>query len=83
VPDVYVAREVLEARQPLRLVAHDSDDDWQFLSGSGDDDLLHVPLQRVLDRVPEAAEFEDLPRGWLAWREEAGAGWIRQPQPGT
>jgi hypothetical protein len=83
VSDVYVSRAVLESAEPLRLVAHDADGDWQFLSGSGDDDLLHVPLARVAERVPEAASFDDLDTGWIAWRESPGTPWIRQPQPGV
>jgi hypothetical protein len=79
--DVYVARDVLEGEAPLRLVAHDSEGDWQFLSGRGDDDLLHVPLERVLERVPEAGDFTDLERAWIAWREDVASDWVRQPQP--
>jgi hypothetical protein len=83
VQDVYVSRAVLESTAPLRLVAHDADGDWQFLSGSGDDDLLHVPLARVVEHVPEVAAFDDLDQGWIAWRESVDGPWVRQPQPGA
>jgi hypothetical protein len=87
---VYTTRQVFVDGELLCLVSHDPDGDWQFLhdeesDDEGDlrdeDDLMFVPLQRIVDRCPEVEHLADLPLGWIASREAAEKPWAREPQP--
>jgi hypothetical protein len=78
---VFTTRQLFNEGYALRLVTHDADGDWQFLCGTTSDpaDGMVVCLEHVVARFPEVHELADLPRGWRAWREEAG--WSREPRP--
>jgi hypothetical protein len=84
---VFVTRQVFRDGAPIGLISHDRDGDWQFLHEEEEDaqrsvdDLLIVHLHHVVDRFPEVAQFANLPIGWVAWPEEDGSGWMREPQP--
>jgi hypothetical protein len=76
-------RQVLAGAAPVLHVTHDSDDgSWQFLCGTTDDpaDARVVGLGRMCDRDASLLELADLPEGWQAWRERAGAPWRRKAQ---
>jgi hypothetical protein len=71
------------AGQPILMVSHDADDGgWQFLCGSTDDPShgCIVHLQHILAIDPSVSEVADLPLGWVAYRHESAAPWIRGPQ---
>ena len=87
---VYTTRQVFLEGEPVGLVSHDPEGDWQFLHAeeadeAGDlrdeDDLMFVHLRHLVDRLPEMQQFADLPIGWIASRKTPEAAWVREPQP--
>ena len=87
---VFTTRQVFIDGEPLSLVSHDPDGDWQFLHDEeedeeGDlrdeDDLMFVRLQHIVDRFPEVEQLADLPIGWIASRDTGEEAWVREPQP--
>jgi hypothetical protein len=81
---VFTTRRVTELGYPVLVVSHDAEDGaWQFLCGTTNDpkDGVTESLVTMLDRHPELDELSDLPRGWIAWREDASSEWVREPHP--
>ena len=81
---VFTTSRVTGQGYPVLVVAHDADDGaWQFLCGTTNDprDGVTTSLGRILERHPEIQELADLPLGWIAWRESADSGWVREPRP--
>jgi hypothetical protein len=78
---VFTSKRVTRAGRPVLLVVHDEDGDWQFLCGSTNrqKDAQLVSLGHVIDLDPGLAELANLPEGWRASREAAGAAWTREP----
>lgn len=70
-----VAREDFDV---LR-VAHDLNGDWQFLDGITDEpgECVMLCLGCIFEKHADMAAIADLPRGWGACREVAGAEWVR------
>lgn len=70
-----VAREDFDVLQ----VAHDVNGDWQFLDGTTDEpgECVMLCLGCIFEKHPDMAAIADLPRGWGAYREAAGAEWER------
>ena len=77
----YASLLVLNGVEPLRVVVHDHDGDWQFLCGTTDDAHLIVPVHadHIFARYPDIAHLRHLPRGNLAERDDAGALWALEP----
>ncbi len=73
----YVSTFVLSGVEPLRLVVHDHEGDWQFLCGTTDDARFIVPIhaQDMFERYPEIAHLRGLPVGTLAERPTQSAPW--------
>ncbi|QDT13501.1 DUF4262 domain-containing protein [Stieleria marina] len=73
---------VVEAGEPVLLVTHDEDGDWQFLCGTTNDPKQGrlVGLDAIVDQHPSVVELADLPMGWRAEREAPGKPWRRQKQ---
>ena len=73
---------VFEGR-PVVYVVHEADGDWQFLDGEdvSAEDIAVVHLEHVVGAHPRVAELGDLPRGWEAWQDPPGTGWIRRARP--
>lgn len=79
---VYTCSKVWDDRQPILLVSHESNGDWQFLCGSvheegSDDEMRLVCLEHVVERDPSVNQVADLCRNWSAERAEAGTQWER------
>jgi hypothetical protein len=75
---VFCSRAIFEQGKAIRLVAHDEDGSWQFLDGepiTAGDTPVHVHLEHVMRLDPSVGEVSLLPKGWIAEREERGAGW--------
>jgi hypothetical protein len=74
----YCTDAVAQRRLPVLQVTHDDDGDWQFLDAVEElgEPVLHC-LGCVYTADPTLAEISDLPRGWSAFREHAGAPWER------
>lgn len=70
---------VAQRRLPALMVTHDVDGDWQFLDGTSDEpgQPMLVCLGCVFEHDASLAQVADLPRGWSAWRDEAGGEWER------
>ncbi|GJI93767.1 hypothetical protein RugamoR57_04850 [Duganella caerulea] len=70
-----VAREGFDV---LRVV-HDFNGDWQFLDGTTDEpgECVMLCLGCLFEKHSDIAAIADLPRGWGACRDAAGAKWER------
>lgn len=67
--------------EPVRVVYHDHDGDWQVLHAdiADDEECLIVCLGCAWQREPAIGELADLPPGWRAWRSGGGTAWQREP----
>jgi hypothetical protein len=63
-------------------VAHDFNGDWQFLDGTTDEpgECVMLCLGCLFEKHADIAAIADLPRGWGAYRDVAGAKWERWAQ---
>jgi hypothetical protein len=79
----FTTAPVLECREPVRLVSHDDDGDWQFLCDTTVEttDGRVICLGCALERDESLREIADLPQGWYATRERVGDPWVRAPRP--
>ena len=71
---------------PILFVSHDADDHgWQFLDGRPPDTDLGrvIGMGTALSMDPTLRELADLEPGWIAWRSDAAAPWLRSPNPRT
>jgi hypothetical protein len=82
-PSVFSSRLIMEEGEPILLVFHDDNGDWQFLSSNEEnvDEIAFIHLGHVLDVDPSVGVLEDLPSGWKAWRWNVGDDWVREPTP--
>lgn len=74
-------KDVLTMKKPILFVSHDEDDGiWQFHTGEDVDmgDAILVSLKEIVDYDPSVTVLNDLPLGWIAWREAESSSWIRQ-----
>jgi hypothetical protein len=74
---------VLEGLKPVLLVTHDADDGtWQMICGTTNDppDGRVVCLGCMVSKDATLVEVADLPLGWVAWRDEVGGPWGREPR---
>jgi hypothetical protein len=49
--------------------------------GRSPDDMLLVHVSHIVARFPEVVEYADLPNGWIAWPDDDGSTWVREPRP--
>lgn len=70
-------RQVMDGKEPILLVVHDDDGDWQFIGTSNalEENAAIVGLGNIYDLDPSIGELADLPLGWQAVRERRGAPW--------
>lgn len=70
-----VARENFD----VLLVIHDFDGDWQFLDGVDDEpgECVMLCMGCAFEKRTDMTAIADLPRGWGASRDAAGAEWVR------
>jgi hypothetical protein len=70
-----VAREDFD----VLLVVHDFNGDWQFLDGTADEpgECAMLCLGCIFEKHADLTAIADLPRGWGACRDVAGAEWER------
>jgi hypothetical protein len=76
---VITLTRITDGSNPILYVAHDEDDDWQFLDGGSvtEKDAEVAALKRVVELDPAVKELADLPSGWAAARDAAGRPWRR------
>lgn len=75
---VFTTRQWLEHNQPILRVVHDSDGDWQFLTGDQEqEDIRFVALEQMILKDPSLNEVFDLEYGQVAERNFIGDAWKR------
>ncbi|MEN6308790.1 MAG: hypothetical protein ABFD91_13670 [Anaerohalosphaeraceae bacterium] len=78
---VFTTRYILEGKDWINYVSHDSDDgSWQFHGDSSpvsEEDARIVGLKEIVKMDPSILELNDLPSGWYAWRETKQSEWQR------
>ncbi len=76
---------VLSRQEPIRLVVHNEDGTWDFFCNTTDDgrfiQTVHVAEMFELFAA-DLQELRDLPRGWLAERQERGDAWMFEEHVG-
>lgn len=77
---VFSTKNVIHEGSPVLTVSHDQEGDWQFLCGMTDDpdDMSIVCFGCIYELHPFIARFKDLPRGWIAWRDDEDSPWNRE-----
>jgi hypothetical protein len=74
----FTTRQWLELERPILRVVHDSDGDWQFLTGDQmPEDSRIVALEQLILRDRTLNSVFDLEYGEAAEREFVGGQWIR------
>lgn len=73
--------QVLRQGDPVLVVYHDHDGEWQFLHGdvTEDDEGLIVCMGCAFERTPAIGELAAMPAGWRASREAPHAPWVKEP----
>jgi 5-methylcytosine-specific restriction endonuclease McrA len=72
----FVCCHVFENSEPVRIVSHETDGDWQFVCGGShrSDEVPHVVgVGHLVERDRSLLEVEDLEEGWEAMRSNLGA----------
>jgi hypothetical protein len=78
---VWTTQQIMDLEEPILLVSHEQNGDWQFLPGRAVDvaEGVALHLAHVVERHPEVHELADLPRGWGAERDSPDVPWRRFP----
>ena len=75
---IFTTRQWLELDKPILRVIHDSDGDWQFLTGDQlPEDIKIVALEELVKRDNTLNEVFDLEYGEVAERDLIGGQWTR------
>lgn len=75
---IFTTRQWLELDKPILRVVHDTDGDWQFLTGDQlPEDVKLVALEQMVIKDRTLNEVFDLDYGEEAEREFVGGEWIR------
>ncbi|ENW07933.1 DUF4262 domain-containing protein [Acinetobacter beijerinckii] len=73
---IFTTRQWLEHNQAILRVVHDTDGDWQFLTGDQEpDDIRLVALEQMILRDPTLNEVFDLEYNQAAERDVKGGKW--------
>lgn len=73
---IFTTRQWLEHNQPILRVVHDTDGDWQFLTGDQEpDDIRLVALEQMILKDPSLNDIFDLGYGQVAERDFIGDAW--------
>jgi hypothetical protein len=75
---VLTSRQVLSGQEPVRIVVHDEDGDWQIICGTTEEaqDAVLVGINHLFELDSELESIlGELPIGTQAWREEPGQEW--------
>jgi Domain of unknown function (DUF4262) len=75
---IFTTRQWLELNKPILRVVHDTDGDWQFLTGDQmSEDVKLVALEQMVIKDKTLNEVFDLDYGEEAEREFVGGQWTR------
>lgn len=78
---VFSTKNVIDDEYPILTVSHDDEGDWQFLCRYTDEagDMSIICFGCMYEKHPFIAQFHDLPRGWIAWRQSENDDWQTEP----
>jgi hypothetical protein len=78
---VFTTSRAVRGGEPILLVSHNHDGDWQFLCGdvTEADECMLVCLACAYIRDKSVGVLADLPAGWQARRDNVGLPWERYP----
>ena len=75
---IFTTRQWLDHNRPILRVVHDTDGDWQFLTGDQEpNDIRIVALEQMVLRDPSLNEVFDLDYGQAAERDSIGDSWTK------
>jgi hypothetical protein len=75
---IFTTKQWLDLKSPILNVVHDSDGDWQFLTGDQmPEDIRLVCLDEIIKSDMTLNDLFDLDYGECAVREKVGDKWIR------
>jgi hypothetical protein len=78
---VLTTKDILTVKMPILFVSHDEDDGmWQFHCGEDVDmdGAILVSLKEIVDYDSSVTILNNLPLGWIAYRETESSSWSRQ-----
>lgn len=80
---VFTSDRVVNGREPICLVFHHENGDWEFVTGKeeGSSEISLIHVGHIIESDPSIAVLADLPSGWKAWRESSASDWVREPTP--
>jgi hypothetical protein len=78
----YTSSQVLSG-QPVLLVFHDHDGEWQFLTGEDGEECKIICLGCAYERDGSIAILADMAAGWMAFRDSADQSWQCEPYAGS
>lgn len=77
---VITTKDIIEKKKEIVLVSHDEDDGmWEFLDGAdvAEENAAIISLTELVNIDASVNEVSDLPLGWIAYRENKEAHWIK------
>lgn len=76
---VFTTRQWIEFGQPILRVVHDTEGDWQFLTGDQTpEDIRLVAFRQMVSKDKTLKEAIDLECGYSLERKFAGDKWIKE-----
>ena len=77
---VLTTRSVVIERNPILRVYHDIDGDWQFHyeKDPQKENAMVLALVEIVEIDESINKLSDLPRGWMAWRDDDSKTWQRK-----
>lgn len=80
---VMTTKNIMKKNKRIIYVSHDNEDGmWQIQDGSDVemDDAMLASLEEVIALDSTLMELNNLPIGWIAWRNTKDSVWKRQPE---
>jgi hypothetical protein len=77
---VFTTHKILKNEDPILVIIHDADGDWQFLAGGTlDMDGAAMAAMKQMIEIDKSVESElDMPIGWVAVRSTKEGEWKRK-----
>ncbi len=79
---VITLEKIMNRQSSVLYVTHDAEDGmWQFLDGDevNEEEARLISLMEMVNIDSTLTQLYDLPRGWMAWRENEESEWLRAP----
>lgn len=78
---IITTKSIIQKTKDILIVSHDEDDGmWEFLDGMDvkEENGAIVSIWEIVGIDNSVNELFDLPEGWIAYRENKNARWIRE-----